>query len=435
MTTYIVTELTDRLADPAWVAATTDAPGNALRTDTQDITLWTPAGLSDGHPALALLYAELSAGDAALREHAHAHLQAALASTAPRPGGGLFGGLTALAFAAHAAAAESGGYQTMLTQLDQAISRECRALAARDRARIADGQAIGGWSGYDVPVGVTGVGRYLLARHQSTGNQDVLAALEDVLATLVDIARADDVDLQGRRMPAWWNHHDTAGTPAEGQGGHLNFGMAHGVGGPLALLALAWQAGVAVPGHEEAVLRILSLMRKWRLDDESGPFWPYSVTVDGPSPAGRYREVWCYGAAGIGRALFLAGTALDDASWRETAHDALRGAFTIALTGHSRIRDAGLCHGWAGLLQIAARMAFDTGDPYYAETADEFAVRLEKAYDPEAPFGFRYDYPGSIRPLDRPGYLEGAAGIALALHCHATGRPPVTGWDAPLLIS
>ncbi|MFC0105949.1 lanthionine synthetase C family protein [Kibdelosporangium aridum] len=434
MTTHIVTELADRLADPARVAATTDAPGNALRTDNGDLTLWTPVGLSDGHPALALLYAELSASDPGLREHTHAHLRAAIASTAPRPGGGLFGGLAAVAFAAHAAATESGGYQAMLTQFDQAISRECQALAARDRAKIADGQAIGGWSGYDVPVGITGVGRHLLARYQLTGNQAVLAALEDVLATLVDIALADDIDVRGRRMPAWWNHHDTAGIPADG-GGHLNFGMAHGVGGPLALLALAWQAGVAVSRHDEAMLRILSLMRKWQLDDESGPFWPYSVTLDGPSPPGRYREVWCYGAAGIGRALFLAGIALDDASWRETAHDALRGAFTIALTGHNRIRDSGLCHGWAGLLQIASRMAFDTGDRYYTETADELAVRLEKAYTPEAPFGFRYDYPGSVRPLDRPGFLEGAAGIALALHCHATGRPPVTGWDAPLLIS
>ncbi len=435
MTTHIVTELSERLADPVRVVTTTDAPGNALRTDSGDATLWAPVALSDGHPAVALLYAELSASDPGLREHTHAHLRAALASTAPPQGGGLFGGVTALAFAAHAAAvAEGAGYQSMLTQFDQAISRECHALAARDRARIADGQAIGGWSGYDVTSGITGVGRHLLARYSTTGNPVLLAALEDVLATLVDIAVADDVDVRGRRMPAWWNHHDTAGITTEA-GGHLNCGMAHGVSGPLALLALAKQAGVTVARHDEAILRILSLMRKWRLSDELGPFWPYSITLDGPSPSGRYREVWCYGAAGIGRALFLAGTVLDDEPWCETAHSALRGAFAIALAGQSPIRDFGLCHGWAGLLQIASRMAFDTGNTYYTEIADELAVRLEKAYDRGAPFGFRYDYPGSVRPLDRPGYLEGAAGIALALHCHATGGPPVTGWDAPLLIS
>ncbi|UJW29639.1 lanthionine synthetase C family protein [Saccharothrix sp. AJ9571] len=433
MTTHIVTELAERLADPARVVATTDAPGNALRMDTRDATLWSPAGLSDGHPALALLYAELSADDPGLREQVHAHLRAALASTAPPAGGGLFGGIAAVAFAAHAAAEEASGYTGMLTQLDEAVSRECQALTTRDRARIADGLPIGGWSGYDVTSGIAGVGRQLLARYRSTGNPLVLSAVEDVLATLVDIAVADDIEVRGQRVPAWWNHHDTAGITAEDTG-HLNFGMAHGVTGPLALLALARQAGVTVARHDEAMLRILALMRKWRLDDESGPFWPYSVTLDGPSPPGRYREVWCYGAAGIGRALFLAGTALGDEEWCETAHSALRGAFGIAFAGDSPIQDFGLCHGWAGLLQIASRMSFGTGDRYYAETADELAARLEKAYDPEAPFGFRYDYPGSVRPLDRPGFLEGAAGIALALHTHATGEPPVTGWDAPLLI-
>jgi hypothetical protein len=38
-------------------------------------------------------------------------------------------------------------------------------------------------------------------------------------------------------------------------------------------------------------------------------------------------------------------------------------------------------------------------------------------------------------PDGRFGLLEGAAGVALALHTAASGSPPVSGWDSCLLIA
>ena len=80
-------------------------------------------------------------------------------------------------------------------------------------------------------------------------------------------------------------------------------------------------------------------------------------------------------------------------------------------------------------------MAQDTGDPHYTAAADTLAAHLLDDFDADAPFGYRFPHPRADRPLDRPGFLDGAAGVALALHTYATDRPPRTPWDAALLLA
>ncbi|WP_067459930.1 lanthionine synthetase C family protein [Actinomadura macra] len=431
MTSQIVESIADRLADPGRVADLTTRPGNELTLPSGVLRQWEPIGLSDAYPGVALLFAELAATDQAQRARAHAHLTAALAAEAPPPVPALFGGAVALGFAGHAAALASGGYGTLLSQLDEAIAGQVGRWARARRSRLAAGGTIGDWSGYDVITGGAGFGRYLLARHERTGDEATGEALRETLGVLVDLALAGTVTVDGREVPAWWVHHDMTRSH-DVPGGHLNLGLAHGVGGPLALLALAWRAGVRVDRQDEAAAAIVALLNDRRLDDPAGPYWPHEITLDEHDHPGRTRDAWCYGAAGMGRAVFLAGTAFDEKEWRETGDAAVRGALTSS--DERSIHDSALCHGWAGLLHIASRMGHDTGDPAYASAADGFAARLRETYDPDAPFGFRYVHPAAAHETDRPGFLEGAAGIALALHCHETGAPPVTGWDAALLL-
>lgn len=51
------------------------------------------------------------------------------------------------------------------------------------------------------------------------------------------------------------------------------------------------------------------------------------------------------------------------------------------------------------------------------------------------PCGNRYAAgAGAVVAPDRAGFLEGAAGIALALHGYANDEPAKTGWDTALLL-
>ncbi|WP_207400380.1 hypothetical protein, partial [Actinomadura fibrosa] len=85
MTMRIVTAIADALADPERVAAVTTRPGNELVLSGRPMRQWQPVGLSDAHPAVSLLFAELGAADPAQWPRAHAHLAAALAAPASSP--------------------------------------------------------------------------------------------------------------------------------------------------------------------------------------------------------------------------------------------------------------------------------------------------------------------------------------------------------------
>ncbi|MBO8196802.1 lanthionine synthetase C family protein [Streptomyces smyrnaeus] len=431
-----VAELADRLAEPDRVAEVAGAPDNLMHYPGSPRPVWDPLLLSDGHPGVALLYAELATGEPRLRGRAHAHLSTALGSGIRLLPQSLFAGMVALAFAGQTAATGFGGYATMLAGLDRHITDHVRERARADQARLRAGEPVSSWNCYDVLGGTAGIGRYLLARHESAAEpaarRTAGLALTDVLESLVAAATADDVTRDGDRLPAWWVTDGLEHGLVE----HVNFGLAHGVCGPLALLSVAWRAGFRVDRQDEAIERIMALLSRWRTTDEAGPRWPHLVDtahLRSGEPPERGRDSWCYGAAGAARAVHLAGAALDRADWRADARAALQGALSAA--SDELIHDSALCHGWAGLLQIVLRMAHDTADPGYHAVADRLAERVLAGFEPEAPFGYRYRHVLARRALDRPGFLEGSAGIALALHTYASGSAPATSWDSALLLN
>jgi hypothetical protein len=176
-------------------------------------------------------------------------------------------------------------------------------------------------------------------------------------------------------------------------------GLAHGASGPLAALALLLPY---VPGVRPALRALADHVR--------------AADVE--------RVTWCTGAAGVARALWLAGRALDDAALRARADE-------LALLDIEH-RTPTLCHGTAGALLVSALFWWDTGDKRHRAHTAQLCSRLLDAYQPEALFGFRDVEPdGSI--VDNPGVLVGAAGIALVLNALTAPRPPV--WPRLFLLA
>ena len=170
------------LADPAYVVRHAAAPDNVLDRDS-GTPVWSPADLTDGHPGVALLFAELAAEDSRWAPAAHEHLSAALAAplgTRTR----LYRGMIALAYAGHVASRAHGGYTGMLARLDREIGARVAAAARAACARVRAGEPVGTPEVYDVLTGLTGAGRYLLAREEP--------ALYDVLSFLVTTALASE---------------------------------------------------------------------------------------------------------------------------------------------------------------------------------------------------------------------------------------------------
>jgi hypothetical protein len=228
--------------------------------------------------------------------------------------------------------------------------------------------------------------------------------------------------------------------------GNLNCGLAHGIPGPLALLALARLGGVEVEGLAAAIDALARWLSANRCDDAWGVNWPTTValeavdTPDGPvlkpglavaAPHGPSRTAWCYGSPGVARALWLAGEALDCPAYRDLA---LAGMEAIARRplANRWIDSPTFCHGVAGLMQITLRFANETGQRGFAEAARALGDQLFTLFDPATRLGYYSLEPGGVQ-VDQPGLLDGAPGTALVLLAAATGVTPI--WDRLFLLA
>ncbi|MCZ4098293.1 lanthionine synthetase C family protein [Streptomyces sp. H39-C1] len=323
-----------------------------------------------------------------------------------------------------------GTYQRALSALDRQMGTDTRRRLEAAHRRIDAGR-LPEYAEFDTIRGLAGYGTFFL-RRDPTG-PDVRAVLDYC------VRLTEPVTYGGEALPGWWTLSGPSGRQGDRfPGGHSNHGMAHGVGGVLALLALAARRGITVGGHREAVATILAWLDRWQEQTERGDAWPYWITRDelrsgrtDPSPP--RRPSWCYGTAGLARARQLAALALGDTRCQVEAENAL----VSALTDHGQLKattDNGMCHGFAGLAHIASRVADDA----HSSTAGQLRAAIPPLLAAACPPGTVPEEAARSVVQDHnagPGFLNGAAGMALALLAPATSAPPQTAWDACLLIA
>jgi hypothetical protein len=337
----------------------------------------------------------------------------------------LFFGAPTLTVVTHAAADEPGKYRTALAGLDQAVIHLTQQRIDAAHARISR-RCRPNLDEFDVIRGLAGLGRIHLLRHP---DHDIT---REVLVYLVRLTQPLPSDRDG--LPGWWTDVSPNGAAhPDFPGGHGNLGLSHGITGPLVVLSLALRAGIAVPGLAEAIHTICAWLDAWQQRDPSGPWWPGYIAraqlhQGKIQPTHRQRPSWCYGTPGVARALYLAGIALGDPVRQQIAVTALLGCLRDRAQ-LSQLRDIGLCHGVAGALQAVHRTVTDHAnrqgaDPGTTELADVRAQLTRTLLT----------YLQST-DTDDPEFLDGLAGVGLALHAAVTGGPPISGWDRCLLLA
>jgi hypothetical protein len=326
---------------------------------------------------------------------------------------GLYYGAPAVLFLLHAVRGDGHDPYAQPTQtLARHVRRLTRQRLTTAQERIRRNQPAA-FAEYDLFYGLTGIGVLLLLHLPGC---DELGELLAYVVRLTD-PRTDN----GQRVPGWWVGHDpdsTLPTP----GGHANFGMAHGAAGLLALLALSARRGRQVDGQTDAIERLCDWFDYWRQETPHGTWWPQWVSLDqlrmGRSHQDQPgRPSWCYGTAGIARALQLAAIVTNNPVRQAAAESAL----AACLSGYQleRLTEPGICHGLAGLHRTAARAAADARTPDIARKLPDLTERLARC-QPDPGDG---------------GFLTGQAGLTLAGDSARIGTPPRTRWDACLLIT
>ncbi|MEU4256176.1 lanthionine synthetase C family protein [Streptomyces fradiae] len=323
----------------------------------------------------------------------------------------LFLGAPAMAYVLHMAADNSNRYAGALHTLDDVVAGCTRRRLTAAHARIDQGR-LTTFAEYDLFRGLTGFGALLLLRQPD--GQELRRVLEYLVRLTEPVTGPD-----GKHRPGWWVGHAPASNAAATPGGHANAGLAHGITGPLALLALAHRRGITVAGQEAAMSRILRWLDAIRQSDHHGTHWPRWVSDTGPAPTHVAAPSWCYGTPGIARAQQLAAIALGDDDRKRAAERAL--LYCLADDRQlARLHGRGLCHGVGGLVRTVQRVAeeAETPLPFQEWLAVTGSERFLAADAPE-----------------QPGFLEGAAGASLAFRTVEPGARSVTDWDACLLLS
>lgn len=210
--------------------------------------------------------------------------------------------------------------------------------------------------------------------------------------------------------------------------GYYNCGLAHGVPGVIALLGRIADAGLD-PRAAPTCMEALRWLHAQRLPPDPRGRFPGTVGRGlAPVPA---RTAWCYGDPGIAIAAFGASRRIGAPHevWLELALEA--GTRSPELC---RVRDAGLCHGTAGLGHICNRFYQATKDDRFRERARAWFQRALAMRRSEGVGGFAswtaLQPTTALGWVDDAGLVEGAAGVALALL--GAVQPVEPAWDRML---
>jgi len=422
----IAVELATRCTDPAKVREANELCER--QTHFPAALHWDPLSVAQGDLGQALLCGQLHQVDPqAGWDRTGAPLAgsaAALLRRGVRPGMGSVGGSSGVAFVARRL--KDANLHPQLPHLDAVIAQDALGTAARIRGR--HGIPV---SSFDQISGLSGVLLCALPNE----SQPAAPVTPFLLKALAALATEDG------QPPAWYTPPEQLYDDEQRHYypfGNLNLGLAHGIPGPLAALAVAVRLGLGGDETRAAVGRLGDWLAFHATAGDAGPGWESVVTLvpgaDGLSeepPRGVGRDAWCYGTPGAARALFLAGEALDRPDWRELAIEAMASVYRRPVAQRG-IDSPTFCHGVAGLLQITLRFHHDTGLPLFADAATALTRQILDTVELDRPMGIANLEPEDNK-VDQPGMLDGASGVSLALLSASSEVEPT--WDRMFALS
>jgi lantibiotic modifying enzyme len=276
---------------------------------------------------------------------------------------------------------------------------------------------------YDLVSGLVGFGLYALERNNRT-------ILEKIVDRLSETAIEKPEGLTWFTPPHLLIQWQRETYPS----GYYNLGLAHGVPGVIALLGEICARDIAPRKARPLLDGAVRWLMSQKQTGEGDSYFAHVVREDGVEPGPQSsRLAWCYGDLGIAAALLWAARSTGEAEWEAEALEIARRAARRPFE-QSGVFDAGLCHGAAGNAHIFNRLYQATREPLFLDAARHWFERTLAYRRPgEGVGGFFAWRPTDSRWEAEPGWLEGAAGIGLAL-LSATGKLPAD-WDRPLMVS
>jgi lantibiotic modifying enzyme len=275
---------------------------------------------------------------------------------------------------------------------------------------------------YDYFHGGLGMGIYFLVRPDNKRYLErILAALERTVYVTPEGSFWEDLELR---------HHQKI------EGRIVNFGLAHGM--PSIIFFLTKLVELQIEVARATILLKDSIRYLLHYSNAGNYEWCHFPTVHFVEPDKRSTEfsrlAWCYGDLGVIASLLQAAKALrDDVLEKQVTEMGIRTTRRKSYE-HTRIRDGGICHGYAGAAHVYQRLYRYTGVPVFEETSHYWISKLVDFIEENGGIDRFQEYSAKQdRMIDSFGMLTGATGAGLVLLSFL--EPKASEWDRFFLLS
>ncbi|MCL2289599.1 MAG: lanthionine synthetase C family protein, partial [Bacteroidetes bacterium] len=219
-----------------------------------------------------------------------------------------------------------------------------------------------------------------------------------------------------------------------------NISISHGMSSIVSMLSKLNKIEGVDKGKTEKLLReaVQYILGQEIGKEKYGSYFTY-YALESTSDITKSRLAWCYGDLGIASVLFQAGKTLGKNIWIDKALEIFIFAATMRQNLEDNlVKDAGLCHGTAGIGHIFYRMWWNTQLSEFKDAADYwFEQTLKMAMFEDGFAGFKASEiqmpDGKPTWVNKYEFLEGIAGICLAMFTYYYEMDPA--WDECLLLS
>jgi lantibiotic modifying enzyme len=197
--------------------------------------------------------------------------------------------------------------------------------------------------------------------------------------------------------------------------GEVNLGLSHGLPSILKFCICCYKKNIQVEKAKKNAYKIIDFL-VWVKSRAPGETFPNTISKRNQSPNSGSRLSWCYGDLSIGFILYQSGVAFNDSTITEFALDVMLNTIPRKSIGETNVRDAGFCHGSAGIAHIYNKMWHYTNNVLFKD-ACSFWIKetLDFSVNQDSPAGYKVYLKDEYPQLDSYGLLTGISGIGLAL--------------------
>ena len=274
---------------------------------------------------------------------------------------------------------------------------------------------------YDFLHGALGVANYFL----DTENSSSIALLNDFNKKFLATAIRNEKE-NTRSFFSTVNTGDAL-TPV------VNLSLSHGMASIVYYLQRCLKnKHIATEEIKEALNQVIAFYRKNQNDIEvQASYFP--SWINNQAPHVNARLAWCYGDLGVGHVFSLAADTLNDPELKAYSIQILKNTLTRLDPVKESIKDAGMCHGAAGLVKMYRTIQFATGIASFNTAAEHWLkITLEQADHTNGYAGYK-TYEEEKGWKNDCGLLEGVTGIGIVFLEELMGKR--LSWDKALLLS